>query len=647
MKFIRKYVFILSTVCCCTTVLGQPVFEKQFDDIVRKEQKTYLNKLKVKAPLNDPSYDLIYQRCEWVVNPEIHYITGVITSYFIPLQTSFDTLKFDCSPLLQIDSILYNGSQLFFSQSNDDKLNIGFTSSLAQGNIDPLTVYYQGAPDQTGFGAFTKSMHDSTSIIWTHSEPYGSKEWWPCKQSLDDKIDSIDVIVKTPSMYRVAGNGLLVNEFTVDSSKVYHWKHRYPIPAYLVAIAITNYSVYCDTLDYNGKKIEILNYIYPEDSATLRAESSALLDVMKYFIDTFGDYPFDKEKYGHAQFGWQGGMEHQTMSFMYNFDYGLMVHELAHQWFGNKITCGTWKDIWLNEGFATYLTALAYENVLEDDTLWTRWKSVVKNKVLEEDNGSVWVDDTTDVKRIFNGRLTYFKGAFVLHMLRWKLGDTDFFQSIQNYITDNNHTYGYAQTTDLISHLESISGQNLAEFFNDWFYGEGHPTYSLTWSKEGSTVQFSLEQTTSHSSVDFFEMPIPILFEGDNQDTIVVIDHTFSGQEFNISLPFEPKEVVFDPDIWILAKSEVIFKITNDKDVFEIKTSPNPIEDLLNVSLEGKNNQKIEKIEIINNSGQIVYENTDINSKTATVAFFDYDRGMYIIKITSGQGTTYSKMIKY
>src|SRR5690606_1979392 len=143
-----------------------------------------------------------------------------------------------------------------------------------------------------------------------------------------------------------------------------------------------------------------------------------------------GPYPFPSEKYGHAQFSWPGGMEHQTMSFMGNFAFELIAHELIHQWFGNMVTCGSWQDIFLNEGFATYLTGVCVENLLEEQW-WDRWKSVRKDIVFEKPDGSIFVSDTTEVPVIFNGRLTYTKGAYLLHMLRWILGDESFFRVLK------------------------------------------------------------------------------------------------------------------------------------------------------------------------------------------------------------------------
>ena len=166
-------------------------------------------------------------------------------------------------------------------------------------------------------------------------------------------------------------------------------------------------------------------------------------------------------------------MEHQTNSFIVSPNENLMAHELAHQWFGDKITCGSWQDIWLNEGFATYLSYFYFEKGDPAGHL-NRLKNL-SNAITSVPGGSVWVEDTTNVGRIFSSRLSYNKGAYLVHMLRWVLGDTSFFRGVRQYMNDPKLAYGFAITEDLKRNLEQVSGKDLTEFFNDWFKGQGHP----------------------------------------------------------------------------------------------------------------------------------------------------------------------------
>lgn len=619
--------------------------DKDFRELVRNETHHHDHIFDYRTNELTTDYDIKYHRMEWEINPEVLYIKGNVTTYFEPMENDFESLHFDFSDALTIDSILYKGTQLNYSQSGNRILEINFNTPLSKAILDSVTVYYQGIPKTTGFGSFRQSTHNNTPIIWTLSEPYGAKDWWPCKQDLNDKIDSIDIIVKTPEKYRVASNGLLVKETEVDTSIIYHWKHRYPIPAYLIAIGVTNYIVYSDFVPTVNGDIEILNYVYPEDSLYAAERTLATVEIMQLFNDLFGIYPFAKEKYGHAQFGFGGGMEHQTMSFMGGWSHLLQAHELAHQWFGDKVTCGSWEDIWLNEGFATYLEGMTYEHGLGPNT-WQVWKQARIDQVVSKVDGSVWVNDTTDRSRIFSSRLSYSKGAYLLHMLRWTLGDDDFFQAVRNYLEAPGIAYGYAKTDDLIEHLETQSGQNLTEFFDDWFYGEGFPTYQINWSQNDDlTVQIKLEQTTSHSSVDFYEMPVPIHLSGANGDSSFVLNHDFSGQTFAIQPDFEVNELTFDPELWLLAKSEI--NLTSDSEIFPYLVNnlyPNPVENVLNLDIN--NADLVDNIRILSVNGRTEKIINDYSNGAFQINLKDFAQGIYFLKIQSKNKIQTLKFIK-
>ncbi len=561
---------------------GQNNYNKIFKDIVEAESKGFANKINSKGAPQSADYDLKYHRLEWTIDPELFYISGAVTTYFEPVVANFNAIYFDLSNVLTVDSVLRNGIHLSYTQPAGNVLKIDFASSLQQNTLDSITVFYQGAPVAlSGFGSFVQSSHLNDSIIWTLSEPFGALEWWPCKQDLIDKIDSIDVIVTTPLKNKVGSQGLLVSETTVGSNKIYHWKHRYPIATYLISVAITNYAQFSNNLNLSQGNLEVLNYVYPEDSNSFYSLSSGIIPVMEMFDTLYGPYPFMNEKYGHAQFGWGGGMEHQTMSSMGNFSQHLITHELAHQWFGDKVTCGSWEDIWLNEGFATYSAGLMFRYI--NPVWWKSWRESVIDNVTAQPDGSVFCTDTTDYTRIFSSRLSYNKGAYLLRMLEWKLGAQDFFAGVRNYLSDNNLAYDFAKTDHLKTHLEAVSGQNLTEFFNDWYYGEGHPTYQVTWSQVGSYVTFTLNQTQSHGSVLFFDMPVPIYAKGQNSDTTFVFDHTFSGKVFNATIPFTIDSIFFDPERWILSSNPTVLSVNEFVENDEITIYPNPSSNKLNI----------------------------------------------------------------
>ncbi len=558
-------------------------YDRQWLDLLAAERKRAQNQLEYRAPVDQAPIDVVYHRFEWEIDPAVRYIQGTVTTHFVSQMEGLNTVSFDLHADLDVEEIWYHGSPLTsYFHSPDHKLDIELPAPLAENILDSIHIRYAGVPPGNGLGSFTQRTHgpDEIPIIWTLSEPYGQRDWWPGKQDLIDKIDSIDVIVTSPQEYRTASNGVLISDEVVGDNRIMHWKHRYPITGYLVAIAVTNYLTFSQQASLpDGTSLEILNYVFPESLPQFQQNAGKVIAVMELYNELFGTYPFAEEKYGHAQFLFPGGMEHQTMSFMFNLSDLLVSHELAHQWFGDMVTCGSWQDIWLNEGFATYLEGLIYENGLGGKT-FDIWLQEKIDQIVQQPGGSVWVNDTTDVGRIFSGRLSYSKGSMLLHMLRWKLGDDAFFLALRNYLNDPELTHGFARTEDLQRHLEEAGGQDLDEFFADWFFGEGYPSYTVQWSKNGSRVRMEVSQRTSHPSVDFFEMPLPIQLADQEKDTILVLDLTASGQEFEFELGFEPDSLYIDPDRWILSAGNQVTFTTPVTDpgvpVVNLRLFPNP-----------------------------------------------------------------------
>ena len=607
------------------------------------EMRSAKSKIDFKRNPNTDNYDLKYHRLEFItdVNPSDPSISGTITSYFEAL-SAMNTITFDLESNMQVTNVTQRGNNLSFIQNSNNELVITLPSTQNIGVLDSLSVSYNGTPIISGFDAFEVSTHNGTPILWTLSEPYGARTWWPCKQDLNDKIDSIDVYITHPAIYKAVSNGVLKSSVTTGSVKTTRWKHKYPIPAYLIAIAVTNYSVYTNYVA-NGD-FDVVNYVYPEDLAEAMSGTSITPQIMDLFGSLFEPYPFADEKYGHAQFGWGGGMEHTTISFMGNFSRSLIAHELAHQWFGNKITCGSWEDIWLNEGFATYLTALVTENI-DGENSFKNWRTSITNYVTGSPNGSVFVNDTTNVSRIFNNRLSYNKGAMVLHMLRYKLGDSNFFQSIKNYLADPNLAFSYAKTIDLQNHLESVSEENLTEFFNDWFRGEGHPSFTVNWNYNSSLqqVNFRIYQTQSHPSVSFFETPLPIkVYNSNGNEEIIRLEVTQNGQYFSKPIDFEVTGVVVDPDSHILSRNN---SATLSENNFSLEQSiflfPNPTTNDLHI--QNTSNINIISAEIFNLMGQLVLF---IKNPISKISMSNLDYGVYLIKLETDKGIVNKTIVK-
>lgn len=641
--FILSSVFILSG-----TIMFSQQTQNDFD------QAHYCNKAHASRHMFNPkqrsnalteNYDLKYYRFEWEIDPAVYGIKGTATPYFTVLESGFNVIHFDFSSDLKIDSIMWRGQKLTYSQPAAFQLTINFPASLDKGSMDSISITYQGVPPSGGFGSFIQSSHAGEPSLWTLSEPFGSQDWWPCKNGLDDKIDSIDVIITTADKYRAASNGTLVSEkITSTGQKKFHWKHRYAIAPYLVAISVTNYTAYTDdVLLSDGTVMPMLNYVYPENLVSAKAGTADNVRVLQYFDSLFVDYPFKKEKYGHAQFGWGGGMEHQTMSFVVNFGWGLLAHELAHQWFGDYVTCGTWEDIWLNEGFATYLEGLSRER-FQSGSDWYNWKSDKVNSIVSNTGGSVKVDDPTNIGRIFSGRLSYNKGSYLLHMLRWKLGDEHFFEGIRSYLQDKS--FDYAVTTELKSHLETTSGQDLDEFFRDWYEGQGYPTYEVVWDQESDRLLVQLNQTSSHPSVSFFEMPVPLKLSGEGKSVTVRPEHNSSGQIFQFIPDFKVEKVEFDPELWIAAKAKIIKKdiISGTDNVLSdgIKVYPNPVSDFLYITTHDVN---FRFYSITDSQGKMV-ETGNIPENDNRIDFRHLPAGHYFLKLAEGNKEVTKEIVK-
>jgi aminopeptidase N len=614
------------------------------NDIADIEQRAHAGQFRSVKSGAANTYDLKYHRCIWTIDPAVSYIKGSVTSYFKPTTSAFDKIQFDLAPSFTIDSVKYNNSLLTYILSGSGILEVSFSSVLPFGTLDSLTVFYQGVPATSGFGSFNRSDHAGTPIIWTLSEPFGAKDWWPCKQDLNDKIDSVDIIVTTPDPNRVASNGILLSETLSGTDKTYHWKTKHPIAAYLIGIAVTNYSFYSDFVPLSIDSIEVLNYVYPENLATAMSQTPDIINIMKLYDSLTIPYPFADEKYGHAQFGWGGGMEHQTMSFVVHFGHALIAHECAHQWFGDHVTCGSWEDIWLNEGFATYFEGLTEERYFPAD--WMTWKQDKINHITSAPDGSVLCDDTTSVGRIFHGRLSYNKGAYLLHMLRWKMGNSLFFQALKNYLNDPDLAKAYAKTPDLKAHLEAVSGLDLTGFFNDWYYGQGYPSYQVTVSQTGNMVNVTINQTQSHFSVPFFEMPVPIKFLGTARDTTIVFDNTFNGQTFTAPIDFPIVSTLIDPELWILSAHNTVINVLNIPSTNQISVYPNPSEDQVSVMLALKVETELE-IEILDVAGRKIHSESKHFKDGQTLFPIDLtglSSGVYELKF-SGKNIVHSEKI--
>lgn len=442
-----------------------------------------------------------------------------------------------------------------------DKNNIAMN-----GDLCILKINYSGKPDKKGFDSFSfKTLYDNM-YIYTLSEPNWGPVWWPSKDFPDDKALT-NMHLKVPTGMKGVSNGLLADTVqNGDGTTTFNWKSSYPIATYLVSIVVGKFSYWEDTytsLDGN-KQMPVVFYAFPRDSAKAYKDWKPTVDQIKYYSETFGEYPFIDEKYGLAQFGWtSGAMEHQTItSYGYllvtgdnSYDY-IAAHELSHHWFGDAVTLKDWRNIWLNEGFASYCEALWAEH-LEGKNAYLKY---MKSFDYGYFAGTVYapsgfIENPTIYATI------YQKGAWVLHMLRGVIGDEAFFKAVRAYY--DRYKYKNAETADLQAVFEEFYGSSLEWFFDQWVYkGTGRPKYEYSWKFEDFqgqkgtgkySVRLQLKQVQK-DDIDVYKMPVKITVVTEGGEKEFSVFNDTRDQSFLLTVDSKPKEVVVDREGWILKK---------------------------------------------------------------------------------------------
>jgi aminopeptidase N len=625
---------------------------KEHLSMIEAEMKSAANSINFKVNPNTQNYDITYHKLEFTIaNPSVNNISGKVTTTFTALSNmtsvTFDFYK-KTSGAFTISAVKTNNVTSTFVHNSLHELVITLPTTLTAGNAATVEITYSGAPS-TGQGAFTASSHSGTPVLWTLSEPYGARDWWPCKQDLNDKVNSIDVYITAPSQYVSVSNGVEPEAPVINgANKTTHFHHGYPIPAYLIAIAVTNYQIFNQQGGVGtvaSPFYPIVNYLYPEEASSAQASLAVTPDIINFYETVIGPYPFRNEKYGHARAGLNGGMEHSTVSFMNSWSRGLIAHEMAHQWFGDKITCGSWKDIWLNEGITEYMSGCVVEN-FDGNAAFVSWKNNKINSITATTNGNLYLTDAqiTNVNRIFSPQMTYNKGSMVTNMLRFKMGDANFFQGLRNYLADPNYAYKYAVTPQFQAKMEAVYGApgSLQEFFDDWVYNQGYPIYSVNvFNSAPGQATIQINQTQSDPSVSFFEMPVPVRLTGAlGQVQEVVLDHTSDGQSFVVSVPFQVTNVEFDANKNIISKnSTATLGIEDYNFAAAIQMYPNPSAAILNIDMP--TNTTLDKISFYNNLGQKTLETNQNTIDISTLS-----SGIYIVALETSEGQFHKRFIK-
>ena len=473
-------------------------------------------------------------------------ITGII------LQPEIDRIDLNFYDNLTIKELTLNSLSARF-ENEGTRLSVFIEGS----RIDTfkLKVIYEGTPKRTGLSAFVFGEINGMSAVYNLNEPSYASAWFPCNDIPSDKV-LLDMRITNDSSQTSVSNGVLVSKELNRDRMTYHWKTYYPISTYLICLYSSTYAEFGDKyISATGDTMPIQYYVFPNHLEEAKIDFKDTPKMIEFFAKTFGEYPFLKEKYGIAEFLWQmGAMEHQTItgigsSFIggKNFFEDVYVHELAHHWWGNAVGPASWKDIWLNEGFSTYSEALYAESKSGNEALQSKMLSKFSDEF-----SSILYDPG---KNLF-GTTVYDKGAWVLHMLRWEVGDSIFFDILKTYF--EMYKYRSASTSDFIRVCENLSKRDLSKFFNQWVYsGNENIQLDYKWiikkdSNHKNLIILHLIQKQEKYPV--FEFKLEVMLEYDNQKSFSKIYSVDKREKrIEIILDERPNQLILDPDNWLLA----------------------------------------------------------------------------------------------
>lgn len=622
---------------------------------------TLHSKAAAKTTVADPAeenYDVKYVKLDLAMGNASTTVAGSATTKAVVI-APMGAYVFELNPMLVIDSVLINGSSLPVTSAGVVR-TVDLSLILSPGTPFTAQVFYHGTPT-SGTGGFDAGINNLVSPSWgvrvtfTLSESYKANSWWPCKQSLHDKIDSSDIWITVPDTLKAGSNGLLQAVTPVDAThNRYEWKERFPIDYYLLSAAVAPYTDYSFYAHYTGSTDSTLvqNYIYSNPLLMTyyhtTIDSTALM--LDYFSQLYGRYPFWQEKYGHSMAPISGGMEHQTMTTLGFFEGTLIAHELAHQWFGDNVTCATWADIMMNEGFA------GYSEYIYIDHFRTHAKAqndihARQIDVKSAPGGSVYVDDTTSESRIFDSRLSYDKGACVLHMLRSVVAnDSVYFSIYKTYQQQFKDSVGTVM--DFANVVKSITGPvvngiTIDNFFTEWVYGQGFPMYDVRWNQSGSDVYINIDQTTTvPSSVSLFSLPIEIkLHSLTGGDTVVKVLNNASSQLYHLTWSQPIGSLAIDPNLWL------VYNLTGMTRDFTLSVaqpgnsavlvSPNPTSSSWTVGALPANST----LTLTDISGRIVWQ-SEHPQAGMTIPGENLAAGLYLLKVQADAATSTIKLIR-
>jgi len=584
------------------------------------------------------SYDVKFYHIDIEADNQTTNISGSTKILVQLLKYNVEELGLELTSQADIDSIIVNRVKADFT-SNEDTIVVSLPETIDSLGLCELQVFYklEDIIAQSGRAISNREGYGGHFVTWTLSESFWSKYWMPCKQELIDKADSAYIYITTHDSLMAGSNGILTNVVSLPGNKKrYEWKTKYPIAYYLISFTVGNfldYSFYASTAD--GDSVLVQNYIY-NDSAYFQENKSkidATGDLITLFSQKFGSYPFKKEKYGHCTAPMGGGMEHQTMTTLNNFNFDLVAHELAHQWFGDNVTCSDWQNIWINEGFASYGELVANEYLGEENDL-EQWVSWAFSTAMLSEEGSLYVPDSEkyNEKRIFDHSLSYKKGAVLIHMMRYYIDNDElFFEVLKEF--QSRFEYSTASAEDFKNIIEEKTGIDFDIFYKQWFYGEGYPNLDINWEQINDSVHIYVSQNvTAPGATPFFSFPIDFKFEYFNGDSVISVLLSQPSQTFLIPFKIRVNNIITDPDRKVMMKINGAHRIMpNDKHAcFSIFPNPAANEVYIHNLAKGKPFQ----IRIFDLKGLLRYETFGQDYFTR-INIESFESGMYQVVINS------------